>query len=126
MDISVSTSGSTSKTEKFLKKLLRGSFYGKLSEYGEKGVRALSEATPVESGETAAAWDYKIIKEHHSYRLVWTNSHVVDGQIIAILLQYGHGTKNGGYVQGRDYINPALRPLFDEIATEAWKEVTSR
>lgn len=126
MDISVSSSGSTSKTQNFLKNLLRGNLYEKLSHYGEKGVVALANATPVESGETAAAWGYEIVKSKHSYTIVWTNHHLAGSTPVAILLQYGHGTRNGGYVQGRDFINPAMRPIFDEIAAEAWKAVTSR
>jgi hypothetical protein len=87
------------------------------------GVNALAAATPVKTGITASSWGYKIVTEEGSTRIVWTNSNVVKGQQVAILLQYGHGTRNGGYVVGRDYINPALQPIFDDIAKNAWKEV---
>lgn len=126
MDISVSSSGSTSKTENYLKKILRGSLHEKLSQYGERGVQALQSATPVESGETAAAWDYTIVKEGRSYKIAWTNNHLAGHTPVAILIQYGHGTGTGGYVQGRDFINPAMRPIFDEILADARKAVTSR
>ena len=87
------------------------------------GVNALASATPVDSGITASSWDYKIVEEDGQVKIVWTNSNVVKGQQIAILLQYGHGTRNGGYVVGRDYINPALQPIFDDLANTAWKDV---
>lgn len=87
------------------------------------GVNALAAATPVKTGNTASSWDYKIVEENGKIKIVWTNSNVVKGQQIAILLQYGHVTGNGGYVVGRDYINPALQPIFDDIAKQAWKEV---
>lgn len=87
------------------------------------GVNALASATPVDTGITASSWDYKIVEEDGRVKIVWTNSNVVKGQQIAILLQYGHGTRNGGYVVGRDYINPALQPIFDDLANKAWKDV---
>jgi len=90
-----------------------------------KGVLALRLATPVESGRAAASWDYEITKRRGVYILTWTNSDIEDGFPVAIMLQYGYGTGNGGYVQGIDYINPALRPIFDEISAELWKVVTS-
>lgn len=126
MDISVSTSGSTNKTEAFLEKILRGDIYAKLSEFGREGVRLLSSATPVDTGETAHSWDFKVVKDDHSYSVVWTN-HNTDrrGVPIAILIQYGHGTGTGGYVQGRDFINPVMQPLFDRMARDMWKAVTS-
>jgi len=88
-------------------------------------VTALAAATPVESGETAKAWSYKIVKQGRSHSIEWHNSHVEGGSPIAILLQYGHGTGTGGYVQGRDFINPAIQPIFDQIAADIWKVVTS-
>lgn len=94
-----------------------------LDRYAQAGVLALQSATPVESGETAYSWDYKITQKGSTFKITWTNSHVVDGIPIAILIQYGHATRNGGYVEGKDYINPALKPIFDKIAEEAWKEV---
>jgi hypothetical protein len=96
-----------------------------LHHYGKAGVQALASATPVESGLTAESWDYKVLNTASSFSITWTNSHVVDGRPIAILLQYGHGTGTGGYVEGRDYINPALKPIFDRLADEVWKAVTS-
>lgn len=112
--------------EKLLIKIINDhSIYHILSKYGEMGVLALSQATPLDSGETARSWSYEIEKTGSGYRLVWKNSHVNKGVPIAIILQYGHGTRNGGYVQGRDYINPALRPIFDGIAADSWKEMTS-
>ena len=95
-----------------------------LEKYGREGVAALSAATPIDSGETASSWDYEIIQNVNTTELVFTNNNVTKtGVPIAILLQYGHGNGKGGYVQGRDYINPAIQPIFDEIANKAWKEV---
>jgi hypothetical protein len=94
-------------------------------KYGNKGVAVLSEATPVESGETAKSWGYKIKRTSKGVTITWTNSHIVDDVPIAIILQYGHGTRNGGYVQGRDYINPSIKPIFDQLIEDIWKEVTS-
>jgi hypothetical protein len=88
------------------------------------GVAALSNATPVETGETANAWYYKIVRRKGYYSIRWYNSHIEDGMPIAVLLQYGHGTGTGGYVQGRDYINPAIRPIFDQMINDFWREVT--
>ena len=96
-----------------------------LDAYGAEGVRALASATPVDSGLTAESWDYHVSVTRDSYSITWTNSHVEDGRPIAILLQYGHGTGTGGYVAGRDYINPALKPIFDRLSQAVWKEVTS-
>ncbi|HNX63451.1 MAG TPA: HK97 gp10 family phage protein [Candidatus Limiplasma sp.] len=96
-----------------------------LTLYGQAGVEALSAATPKDSGETAGSWSYEIVQKPTGVAIVWSNSNMNDGANIAVLLQYGHGTRNGGYVQGVDYINPALKPIFERIANEAWKEVTS-
>lgn len=94
-----------------------------LEAYGQKGVQALADATPKDTGKTAASWSYEIKMEDSGAVLYWKNSNIVDGVPIAVILQYGHGTRNGGYVQGLDYINPAMRPIFKEIARELWKEV---
>jgi len=95
-----------------------------LEKYGREGVAALAAATPIDSGETASSWDYEIVQNANTTELVFTNNNVTKtGVPIAILLQYGHGNGKGGYVQGRDYINPAIQPIFDEIADKAWKEV---
>lgn len=115
--------GDFKKTEKFLKKSFGKNYRSVLEKYAEQGVSALSAATPVESGETAASWGYRIVQEGSSLSVIWTNSHINKGVNIAIILQYGHGTRNGGWVSGRDYINPALRPIFDKMADAAWKEV---
>ena len=112
-------------TETLFQKIHQQSYTNVLKKYGEAGVKALASETPMESGETAADWGYEIIRTHNGYTLYWTNSHINHGVNIAVILQYGHGTGSGGYVKGIDYINPAIRPIFDQIANEAWKEVTS-
>lgn len=94
-----------------------------LDKYGKQGVSALSSATPVDSGLTANSWRYEIETKGDQTTIYWSNSNINKGVNIAVILQYGHGTRNGGYVVGRDYINPAMRPIFDSIANEAWKEV---
>lgn len=117
--------GDFKNTEKLLKKSLGRNYRSVLESYARKGVSLLSAATPKESGETAASWGYEITQNGSSISVIWTNTHINKGVNIAIILQYGHATRHGGYVQGRDYINPALRPIFDEMANAAWKEVTS-
>ena len=97
---------------------------GDLDKYGRAGVAALASATPVDSGLTANSWYYEIERQNGSVSIVFNNSNVNKGVPIAIILQYGHGTGTGGWVRGRDYINPAIQPIFDEIANNAWKEVT--
>ena len=96
-----------------------------LHAYGRLGVEELQKATPKDTGKTANSWDYEIDKKDGKTSLIWTNSNINDGVLIAIILQYGHGTRNGGYVQGIDYINPALRTTFDRMSKELWKAVTS-
>ena len=113
------------KTEKLLKNSFGDKWFSVLEKYGSQGVQALSAATPTESGKTASSWDYKIVKKGGKVSVIWNNSNIKNGVNIAVILQYGHGTGTGGYVQGRDYINPALRPIFDAMADAAWKEVTS-
>ena len=95
-----------------------------LDRYGREGVAALASATPVESGVTASSWYYKILRENGRTSIAFYNSNISKGVPIAIILQYGHGTRNGGWVQGRDYINPAVQPIFDRIVNDAWREVT--
>lgn len=95
-----------------------------LDRFGQEGVAALSSATPVDSGKTAASWSYEIERGDGKTVISWSNSNVNDGVNIAVILQYGHGTGTGGFVQGRDYINPAIQSVFDRIAEEAWREVT--
>ena len=110
--------------ESFLDKATHPNYRQILERYAQAGVEALASATPVDTGLTAESWGYEITQRGSSYTISWTNSNVVDGVPIAIILQYGHGTRNGGYVEGRDYINPALQPIFDKMANDAWKEVT--
>ena len=117
--------GNFHNTMKFLNKALNANYLSMLEQYGREGVDALASATPTDSGETASSWDFKINHGKTSIELCWINTNVVDGVNIAIILQYGHGTGNGGFVQGRDYINPAIAPIFDRIASNAWKVVTS-
>lgn len=121
--ITFSHKGDFKKTYNFLKRAKKLSM-DDLREYGELGVEALSQATPRDSGRTAESWYYQIVQTKDGYSLEFLNSNVVDGVPIAIIIQYGHGTGTGGYVQGRDYINPAIRPIFDDIARNLWKEVT--
>lgn len=124
--IKVQVSGSFNNTQSFLQRMQRGDQFKALERYGAMGVAALKAATPEDSSETANSWDYEVVKRPGYFAIHWRNSHLDDsGQApVAVLLQYGHGTRNGGYVQGRDYINPALRPIFDQIAADMWKEVT--
>lgn len=122
--IVVKHSGNFDKTEKFLKKMSKGDIFKSLDRYGQKGVSALAAATPRDSGKTAVSWSYEVQMGSDSYSIIWSNNNTNKGVNIAVILQYGHGTRNGGFVQGRDYINPAMRPIFDQIAEEAWKEVT--
>lgn len=117
--------GDFSKTMRYFERLKEVARLGVLDKYGRKGVSALSSATPVESGTTAASWYYKIEHSNGSATIQFCNSNVNKGVPIAIILQYGHGTGTGGWVQGRDYINPAIQPIFDEMAEEVWKEVTN-
>lgn len=125
--ISVRLKGSNFKdTEKLLKKSFGKDYMKVLEKYGERGVTALSNATPKDTGLTASSWSYEIIQNGGSISIVWNNSNVQNYVNIALILQYGHGTRNGGYVQGRDYINPAMRPIFDEMADKAWKEVVEK
>lgn len=122
--ISFQTKGEWKKTEKFLSSVLSPIKMEVFHRYGREGVRALRDATPVDTGLTADSWYYKIEKSDGSARLVFCNSNINKGVPIAIVLQYGHGTRNGGWVEGRDYINPAIQPIFDKLADTMWKEVT--
>ena len=119
----ITQKGDFRKTESFLKKAVKADFYKNLEQYAQIGVEALSESTPIDSGETAMSWSYEIEKSRSGASITWTNSHMNKGENIAILIQYGHGTGTGGYVVGRDYINPAMRPVFDKLAEDIWKEV---
>lgn len=116
--------GSFDKTEKFLRRMSETNIRAILEKYGREGVAALAAATPVDSGLTANSWGYEVQVFRRSYVINWTNSNINKGVPIALVIQYGHGTRNGGWVEGRDYINPAIQPIFDKIADEAWREVT--
>ena len=116
--------GDFSKTTRFLERAKEIFHQGLLDKYGQEGVSALASATPVDSGLTASSWSYSITNKNGSAVITFHNSNIHNGVPIAIILQYGHGTGTGGWVQGRDYINPAIQPLFDRIADEAWREVT--
>ena len=116
--------GDFSKLTRYLERMKNAIRLGVLDKYGQAGVSALSSATPVESGLTASSWYYEVVHERESAQIIFSNSHVNKGVPIAIILQYGHGTGTGGWVQGRDYINPAIQPVFDKIANDAWREVT--
>ena len=122
--ISFRHKGDFSKASRYLERVKEAAKLGILDKYGRAGVAALSSATPVESGLTASSWDYKIEHSAGSDKIVFTNSNINKGVMIAIILQYGHGTGTGGWVQGRDYINPAIQPIFDKITESAWREVT--
>ena len=117
-------SGSLKNFEGFLYKNRKRRLYQLLNEYGKQGVELLRDATPVDTGETATGWDYEIEVNSQGISLYWVNNNVNEGVPIAILIQYGHATRSGSYVQGVDYINPALRPLFESMATKLWKEVS--
>lgn len=116
--------GDFSKLTRFLERAKEAVHLGDLDKYGRAGVAALASATPVDSGETASSWYYEITNKNGSAVISFRNPNVQNGVPIAIILQYGHGTGTGGWVQGRDYINPAIQPIFDQIANNAWKEVT--
>ena len=116
--------GNFNKTENFLTNAERRNYFRILERYAKEGVAALASATPVDSGETAKSWSYEIRQHSGGAKIMWKNSNFVNGVPIAIIIQYGHATRNGGYVQGRDYINPAIQPIFDKLAKEVWREVT--
>ena len=116
--------GDFSKLTRYLERVKEVVKLGDLDKYGRAGVAALASATPVDTGLTASSWYYEISNKNGSAMISFHNSNIQNGVPIAIILQYGHGTRNGGWVEGRDYINPAIRPIFDRIADDAWKEVT--
>lgn len=116
--------GDFSKSTKFLERAKEAARVGVLDKYGREGVAALASATPTDSGLTASSWYYKIENNNRSATISFCNSNIQNGVPIAIILQYGHGTGTGGWVEGRDYINPAIRPIFDKIVDSAWREVT--
>ena len=122
--ISFRHKGDFSKVTRYFERIKEAAHIGILDRYGREGVAALSSSTPVDTGLTANSWYYTIERKNGSSSIIFHNSNVDSGVVIAVLLQYGHGTRTGGWVQGRDYINPAIQPIFDRIATEAWREVT--
>lgn len=125
--IEIDVTGSTRKTQAFLTKMhnLDDDIRRACDAAGQRGVEALSAATPVDSGLTAMSWGYEVVTEGGSTSIYWTNTNTISGVNVAIILQYGHGTGTGGWVSGRDYINPAIKSVFDEIADDVWKKVTS-
>ena len=124
--ISFKQKGDFKKFNSYLERLEEVIKMGKLNKYGEEGVSALASATPVDTGLTASSWQYKINRQKGSVSISFENTNVNNGECIAILLQYGHGTRNGGYVTGIDYINPAMRPIFDEIEQYVISEVSAK
>lgn len=124
--ISFESTGSFVKTEEFLRRMTSGEIYKALTKYGEQGVTALSSATPRDEGIAAGAWSYRVTRTGRHWEIAWYNSDVENGFHVAIMLQYGHGTGTGGYVRGQDYINPAIKPIFDQIADAVWREVTRK
>ena len=127
MKVNFTQKGNFNNLERFLTKTLKLKPLIRpiLNKYGRRGVEALRAATPKDTGETANSWYYEIEEDNGSSKIVWKNSNVNGGYIIALLLQYGHGTGTGGYVKGTDYINPAIKGIFEQMADEAWREVTS-
>lgn len=123
--IRITSKGDFNNTFRFLNKMSKFQINKILEKYGKMGVSALASATPMDSGRTAESWGYEISVEKEGATIHWTNSNQNNGVYIAVILQYGHGTGTGGYVQGVDYINPAIRPVFDKIAEEAWMEVVN-
>lgn len=123
--ISIRHKGDYKKLTRYLEKMKSTARASVLDKYGKAGVEALSSATPVDTGLTARSWYYKVEANKNSATITFCNSNIQNGVPIAIILQYGHGTRNGGWVEGRDYINPAIQPIFDKIINDAWKEVTT-
>ena len=123
--ITFENSGSFNNTESFLRSMSKMNIINILRPYAQEGVKALEYATPKDSGLAASSWDYEIVQSKGGYTIYWTNRDIENGFPVAIMLQYGYGTGAGGYVQGRDYINPAIKPIFDKIADKVWKAVTS-
>lgn len=123
--ISFKQKGDFSNLTRYLNKVNQVVKLSDLDKFGKAGVAALAAATPVKSGLTANSWYYEIEKTNGSVTINFNNRNIQNGVPIAIILQLGHGTRNGGWVEGRDYINPAIQPIFDQIANDAWKEVTN-
>lgn len=124
--ISFKHKGDWSKTTGFLERAKNIVRLGNLDRYGREGVAALASATPVDTGLTASSWKYEIVRTRGSVSINFLNTNIQNGVPIALILQYGHGTRNGGWVEGRDYINPTIQPIFDRLAKELWEEVTKQ
>lgn len=122
--IQIEQSGSFRNTENFLNRAKSGQIFQALYRAGERGVLALEDASPIDTGETKFSWYFEVVKKNGQYSIVFHNGHMAGTTPVAILIQYGHATRNGGYVEGRDFINPAIRPIFDQLAQDIWKEVT--
>lgn len=122
--ITIESQGEWKLTRNWFDKMTKLDLALIMNQFGKEGVSALASATPSRSGMTSKSWNYEVTRKGNNWKITWTNSNVNKGANIAVLIQYGHGTRNGGYVVGRDYINPAIRPVFDKIAQKAWKEVT--
>lgn len=125
MGITFDITGDWNDTKKWLKQIGSGDMYKGLESLAQEGVNALRAATPVDSGVGASSWGYKIVEDRGGVTIAWTNSDTQDGFPVVVMLQYGHATGTGGYVQGYDFINPAIRPIFDKISNQVWKAVTS-
>lgn len=123
MIISFKNRGDFKETELFLKRIKKAKLLPILEKYAQRGVDALSNATPINTGKTASLWGYEIKPTSNGYSVYWTNDNINDGIPIVVLIQYGHGTRNGGYVEPIDFINPALKPILEELSNELWKEV---
>ena len=126
MRVTISNKGDFAKTFNFLNSSKNINIDSILDKYGKQGVSLLASSTPIDSGLTAQSWSYVIEKSKGKTSIIWKNTNVINGVNVAVILQYGHGTKNGGYVQGRDYINPVIQPIFDRMTEEIWKEVTKK
>lgn len=118
--------GNFNKMETFLNRAKKFNPISLMHRYGQEGVNSLASATPKSSGETATSWDYRVVKDGSTYRLEWFNTHAPNGVRVALLLQYGHATRNGTWIEGKDYINPAIKPILDKISNDIWREVTGR
>ena len=125
MNITFESSGSFHKTESFLSNAPKANIRSILESLGQRGVQALSSGTPAESGLASSSWYYEVKRTRRGWEIIWSNSDIESGFPVAVMLQYGHATGTGGWVQGRDYINPAIKPIFEEIADRAWKAVKS-
>lgn len=125
MSIRVDSSGDFDKTRRFIDRVLKRDIFDKLDQYGRVGVDALAAATPVETGITSESWGYRVFNGRTRCGITWYNTNTVNGIPVVILIQYGHATRTGGYVEGRDFINPAIESVFEQIAADVWREVMS-